>query len=43
MEEQRWRGRDRDCMDGETTKGLQGWEKRHTAVRVQGWGYRDGE
>ena len=43
MEEQRRRGRDRDCMDGEATTGLQGWNKRHTAVRVQGWGYRDGE
>lgn len=43
MEEQRRRGRDRDCMDGEVTMGLQGWKKRHTAVRVQAWGYRDGE
>ena len=38
MEEQRRRGRDRDCMDGEATTGLQGWKKRHTAVRMQGWG-----
>ena len=39
MEEQRWRGRDTDCMDREVKKGLQGWEKRHTAV--QGWGHQD--
>ena len=41
MEEQGWRGRDRDCMDREVAKGLQGWEKRHRAVRVQGWGYQN--
>ena len=29
IEELGWRGRDRACMDRETGRGLQGWEKRH--------------